>query len=188
MIPLNERVELMTRNVMAAAIHHDLWSLHIRDTAHEATRIYREQFQDLWAINSLAHRYAFYVRAAASFVQNPKSNSIPRLLRETRDRMAPHAHARTVELLAEALPLSEKIESLRNLIYAHQSATRTVAEAYVEERPTLDGHARLVCLAMDLMNEIRSAVGLGAAEVSRTHVNEFLWVMQAIDERAGSDG
>lgn len=79
MIPLNERVELMTRNVIAAAIHHDLWSLHIRDTALEATKTYRHQLQDLWSINSLAHRNAFYVRVAAAFMQHPKANSIPRL-------------------------------------------------------------------------------------------------------------
>lgn len=187
MIPLSDRVELMTRNVMATAIHYDLWSLHIRDTARTETETYREQLQDLWSINSLAHRYAFYVRAAASFVQNPKANSIPRLLRETRSQMPSDAQARSAELLIEALPLSKKVESLRNQIYAHQSASRTVADAYAEEQLTLDALARLVCLAMDLMNEIRSAVGLAPAEVSRTHINEFFWVMQAIDDRAGSD-
>lgn len=175
---------MMTRNVIAAAIHHDLWSLHIRDTARDATKTYREQVQHLWSINSLAHRYAFYVRAAASFAENPKANTIPRLLRETRGQMTCDGQARSAKLLAEALPLSEKVESLRNLVYAHQSARRSISEAYAEKRPTLDGHERLVCLAMDLMNEIRSAVGLDSAEVSRSHIEEFFWVMQAIDARA----
>lgn len=187
LIPLNDRVELMTRNVMATAIHHDLWSLHIRDTARAATATYREELQDLWSINSLAHRYAFYVRAAAAFVQSPKANSIPRLLRETRSQMDLEAQARSEKLLDEALPLSKKVESLRNQIYAHQSASRTVAEAYAQEQPTLDAHAKLVCLAMDLMNEIRLAIGLTPAEVSRNHIDEFFWVMEAIDERAESD-
>lgn len=183
MIPLDERIELMTRNVIAAAIHHDLWSLHIRHTAHEATRTYREHFPELWSINSLAHRYAFYVRANAAFAQNPKANSIPRLLRETRDRVPAATQVRITELSAEALPLFKQVEGLRNQIYAHQSASRTVAEAYAEERPTLDGHARLICIAMDLMNYIRSAVGRDPAEVGRTHIEEFLVVMQAIDQR-----
>lgn len=101
--------------------------------------------------------------------------------------MYPDAAARADELLAEALPLSDKAESLRNRVYAHQSSSQTVAQAYADKQPTLDEHARLVCLALDLMNEIRSVVGLAPSEVSRNHIREFFWTMEAIDARAVTD-
>ena len=187
MLPLNDRVEAMTRAVLAAAMHHDLWSLHIRDTTWEATETYRDRQPDLWSINSLAHRYAYYVRIATCFVQGPKVNSIPRLLRDARAAMSPDASARAEGLLAEAIPLAKKAELLRNRIYAHQSASQTVADVYADAQANLDGHARLVCLALDLLNEVRSAVGLAEVEVSRSHIDQFIWVIEAIDARAAAE-
>src|SRR5579875_2278096 len=84
---LSDRVDRMTRNVIAAGIHHDLWSAHIRDTAWVQTTAYRENFRELWSATSLAHRYAFYVKAASLFIQHKKADSIPRLFRECRPLM-----------------------------------------------------------------------------------------------------
>lgn len=91
----------MTRNVIMAAIHHDLWSLHIHKTTWDATEAYRETMMDLWAANSLAHRYSFYVRAAAAYAQGPKVNGIPRLMQECRGKLTPEAAAQLTALLAQ---------------------------------------------------------------------------------------
>ncbi|UTP41439.1 hypothetical protein M9M90_09765 [Phenylobacterium sp. LH3H17] len=173
-------MEMMTRNVIMAAIHHDLWSLHIHKTTWDATETYRETMIDLWAANSLAHRYSFYVRAAAAYAQGPKVNGIPRLMRECRGKLSPEAAVRLTALFAEAKPLADKIEGLRNTVYAHQSARMRVEEAYAEARISLDMAQRLMVISIDIMNEMRAAVGLGATEVSRSHIDQFERTMAAI--------
>lgn len=173
---------MMTRNVIMAAIHHDLWSLHIHKTTWDATELYRETMVDLWAANALAHRYSFYVRAAAAYAQGPKVNGIPRLIRECSGMLTQEGEARLTALFAEATPLAEKIEGLRNTIYAHQSARMRVEEAYAEAKISLDMAQRLMVISIDIMNELRAAVGLGATEVSRSHIDHFERTMTAIGQ------
>lgn len=181
MIGLEERMEMMTRNVIMAAIHHDLWSLHIHKTTWDATEAYRETMMDLWAANSLAHRYSFYVRAAAAYAQGPKVNGIPRLMQECSGKLTPEGAARLTALLTEAKPLADKIEGLRNTVYAHQSARVRIEEAYAEAKISLDMAQRLMVISIDIINELRAAVGLGATEVSRSHIDQFERTMTAID-------
>lgn len=171
---------MMTRNVIMAAIHHDLWSLHIHETTRGVTETYRETMIDLWAANSLAHRFSFYVRSAATYAQGPKVNSIPRLMRECRDKLTVEGSIRLKELFTEAKPLADKIESLRNAVYAHQSARMRVEEAYAEAQISLDMGQRLIVISIDIMNEMRAAIGLGAVEVSRSHIDQFERTMAAI--------
>ncbi len=166
-------MEMMTRNVIMAAIHHDLWSIHIHKTTWDATRAYRESMSDLWAANSLAHRYAFYVRAAAAYAQGPKVNGIPRLIRDCQGKQTLQGASRLTALFGEAKPLADKIERLRNTVYAHQSARLRVEDAYAEAKVSLDMGQRLMVVSIDIINELRAAVGLGATEVSRTHLDEF---------------
>ncbi len=175
-------MEMMTRNVIMAAIHHDLWSLHIHKTTWDVTEAYRETMMDLWAANSLAHRYSFYVRAAAAYAQGPKVNGVPRLMQECRERLTPEAAARLTALFTEAKPLADKIEGLRNTVYAHQSAHMRVAAAYAEARISLDMAQRLMVTSIDIMNLLRAAVGLGATEVGRSHIDQFERTMAAIDK------
>lgn len=182
MIDLAERVEMMTRNVIMAAIHHDLWSLHIHEAEWDATEAYRETMMDLWAANSLAHRYSFYVRAAAAYAQGPKVNGIPRLMRECRGKLTPEGVARLTALYIEAKPLADKIEGLRNTVYAHQSARMRIEEAYAEAKISLDMAQRLMVVSIDIMNELRAAVGLAATEVSRSHIDQFERTMTAIGQ------
>lgn len=182
MIGLEERMETMTRNVIMAAIHHDLWSLHIHNTTWNATEPYRETMMDLWVANSLAHRYSFYVRAAAAYAQGPKVNGIPRLIRDCSGKLTQESEARLTALFAEAKPLADKIEGLRNTIYAHQSARMRVEEAYAEAKMSLDMAQRLMVISIDIINELRAAVGLGATEVSRSHIDQFERMMRAIGQ------
>lgn len=184
MIGLEERIEMMTRNVIMAAVHHDLWSLHIHKTTWEATEPYRETMVDLWAANSLAHRYSFYVRAAAAYAEGPKVNGIPKLMRDCSGKLTREGAARLSELFAEAKPLANKIEGLRNTVYAHQSARTRIEEAYAEAEISLDMAQRLMVISIDIMNELRAAVGLGAAEVSRSHIDQFERTMRAIGQTA----
>lgn len=171
---------MMTRNVIMAAIHHDIWSLHIHRATWDTTEAYRETMSDLWAANSLAHRYSFYVRAAAAYAQGPKINGIPRLMQECRVKLTPEAAARLTALFTEAKPLADKIEGLRNTVYAHQSARMRVEEAYAEAKISLDMAQRLMVISIDIMNQLRAAVGLGATEVSRSHIDQFERTMAAI--------
>ena len=173
---------MMTRNVIMAAIHHDLWSLHIHKMTWAATEAYRETMMDLWAANSLAHRYSFYVRAAGAYAQGPKVNGIPRLMRECRGRLTPEGKARLTALFTEAKPLADKIEGLRNTVYAHQSARMRVEEAYAEAKISLDMAQRLMVISIDIMNELRAAVGLGPTEPSRSHIDQFERAMTAIGQ------
>lgn len=180
MIDLEERTEMMTRNVIMAAIHHDLWSLHIHEGTWSATEAYRETMTDLWAANSLAHRYSFYVRAAAAYAQGPKVNGIPRLMRDCSGRLTQKGQARLTALYAEAKPLADKIERLRNTVYAHQSARMRVEEAYTEAKISLDLARRLMVLSIDIMNELRAALDLPATEISRSHIDEFDRMMSIV--------
>ncbi len=173
---------MMTRNVVMAAIHHDLWSVHIHEKTWTATELYRETMMDLWAANSLAHRYSFYVRAAAAYAQGPKINSIPRLMRDCSGKLTQEDAARLGALFAEAKPLADKIERLRNSVYAHQSARMRVEDAYDEAKISLDMAQRLVVISINIMNELRAAVGLSAAEVSRSHIDQFERTMRAIGQ------
>lgn len=173
---------MMTRNVIMAAVHHDLWSLHIHETTLDATEPYRETMMDLWAANSLAHRYSFYVRTAAAYAQGPKVNGIPRLMRDCSGKLTLERAARLTALFAEAKPLADKIEGLRNTIYAHQSARMRIKEAYAEAKISLDMAQRLMVISIDIINELRAAVGLAPAEVSRSHIDQFEWTMRAIDQ------
>jgi len=182
MIGLEERVELMTGNVIMAAIHHDLWSLHIHKSAWETTEVYRETMMDLWAASSLAHRYSFYLRTAAAYAQGPKVNGIPRLIRECSEKLTPDGEARLTALFTEAKPLADKIEGLRNTVYAHQSARVRVEDAYAEAKISLDMSQRLMVISIDIINELRAAVGLGATEISRSHIDQFERTMTAIDQ------
>ena len=182
MIELEERVEMMTRNVIMAAIHHDLWSVHIHKETWNATEPYRETMMDLWAANSLAHRYSFYVRAAAAYAEGPKVNGIPRLMRDCSGKLTQDGAARLSALFAEAKPLADKIEGLRNTVYAHQSVRMRVKEAYAEAKISLDMAQRLMVISIDIINELRAAVGLGAAEVSRSHIDQFERTMRAIGQ------
>ncbi len=172
----------MTRNVIMAAIHHDLWSLHIHKTTWDATEVYRETMMDLWAANSLAHRYSFYVRAGAAYAEGPKVNGIPRLMRECQGKLTPDGAARLSALFTEAKPLADKIERLRNTVYAHQSARMRVEEAYAQAKISLDMAQRLMVISIDIINELRAAVGLGATEVSRSHIDQFERTMGAIGQ------
>lgn len=182
MIGLEERIEMMTRNVIMAAIHRDLWSLHIHQATWVATESYRDTMVDLWAANSLAHRYSFYVRVAAAYAQGPKVNSIPRLLRDCSGKLSQEGAARLNTLFVEAKPLADKVEGLRNTVYAHQSARIRVQEAYAEAQISLDIAQRLIVISIDIMNGLRAAVGLGASEVSRSHIDQFEQTMKAIDQ------
>lgn len=173
---------MMTRNVIMAAIHHDLWSLHIHKTTWNDTEPYRETMIDLWAANSLAHRYSFYVRTAAAYAQGPKVNGIPRLIRDCSGKLTQEGAARLSALFAEAKPLADKIEGLRNTVYAHQSARMRVEGAYAEAKISLDMAQRLMVISIDIMNELRAAVGLGATEVSRSHIDQFERMMRAIGQ------
>lgn len=175
-------MEMMTRNVIMAAIHHDLWSLHIHEATWDTTEAYRSTMSDLWAANSLAHRYSFYVRAAAAYAQGPKVNSIPRLIRECQGKLRPEDATRLTALFAEAQPLADKIEGLRNVIYAHQSARMRIPEAYAEAKISLDMAQRLMVVSIDIVNELRAAIGLDAAEVGRSHIDQFEQAMAAISE------
>lgn len=182
MIELEERVEMMTRNVIMAAIHHDLWSVHIHKATWTTTEPYRETMMDLWAANSLAHRYSFYVRAAAAYAEGPKVNGIPRLMRDCSGKLTQDGAARLSALFTEAKPLADKIQGLRNTVYAHQSGRMRVKEAYVEAKISLDMAQRLMVISIDIINELRAAVGLGAAEVSRSHIDQFERTMRAIGQ------
>lgn len=182
MIGLEDRMEMMTRNVIMAAIHHDLWSLHIHKTTWIVTEPYRETMIDLWAANSLAHRYSFYVRTAAAYAQGPKVNGIPRLIRDCSGKLTQEGEARLTALFAEAKPLADKIEGLRNTVYAHQSARMRVEEAYAEAKISLDMAQRLMVISIDIMNELRAAIGLDATEVSRSHIDQFERMMRAIGQ------
>ncbi|MDO8409340.1 MAG: hypothetical protein Q7S93_04695 [Phenylobacterium sp.] len=182
MIDLEERIEMVTRNVIMAAIHHDLWSLHIHKNAWDTTEIYRETMMDLWAANSLAHRYSFYVRTAAAYAQGPKVNGIPRLMRECSEKLTQEGAARLTSLFTEAKPLADKIERLRNTVYAHQSARMRVEHAYAEAKINLDMAQRLMVISIDIINELRTAVGLGATEISRSHIDQFERTMRAIGQ------
>lgn len=181
MIDLIERVEMMTRNIIAAGMHHDLWSAHIRDTAWKQTAVYREELSDLWWANSLAHRYTFYVRAASAYIEHRKANSIPALVRECRDRMSPEQLVEVDQLLAEAIPVFNKIEELRNNVYAHLSKARNVKDVYGDVEINLDEAARLISLSIDIVNIIRASAGLGAADIGRSHIDQFFSAMNAID-------
>lgn len=171
---------MMTRNVIMAAIHHDLWSLHIHKNTWNATEPYRETMMDLWSANSLAHRYSFYVRAAAAYAQGPKVNSIPRLMRDCSGKLTQQSTDRLATLFAEAKPLADKIEALRNTVYAHQSVSMRVKEAYAEAKVSLEMAQRLMVISIDIINELRAALCLGPAEVSRSHIDEFERTMRAI--------
>lgn len=171
---------MMTSNVIMAAIHHDLWSLHIHKSTWDTTKVYRETMMDLWAANSLAHRYSFYVRAAAAYAQGPKVNGIPRLMRECSEKLTHEGEVRLTALFTEAKPLADKIEGLRNTVYAHQSARMRVEDAYADAKISLDMAQRLMVISIDIINELRAAVGLGATEISRSHIDEFERMMTAI--------
>ena len=90
--------------------------------------------------------------------------------------------ARLAALFAEAKPLADKIEGLRNTVYAHQSARLRVEEAYAEAKMSLDMAQRLMVISIDIINELRAAVGLGATEVSRSHIDQFERTMKAIGQ------
>lgn len=182
MIGLEERIEMMTRNVIMAAIHHDLWSLHIHKSAWATTEVYRETMMDLWAANSLAHRYSFYVRAAAAYAQGPKVNGIPRLMRECSEKLTPQGAARLTALFSEAKPLADKVEGLRNTVYAHQSARMRIEKAYGEAKISLEMAQRLMVISIDIINELRAAVGLGATEIGKSHIDQFELTMKAIGQ------
>jgi hypothetical protein len=178
---LRDRVDRMTRTVLAAAMHHDLWSAHIRDTAQADTAVYRENLSELWSVTSLAHRFAFYVRAGALFIQHPKADSIPRLFRECRPHMDAELVADTERRITALGPRVRKIELLRNSVYAHQSARWTVREAYAEAKISLQDSAMVISEAIDIVNNLRSAVGLYACDIGREHIDQFFASMKAIE-------
>jgi hypothetical protein len=173
MIDLTQRIEAMTRNVIAAAIHHDMWSLQIQDTAWKQTVIYREKYQNLWSANSLAHRYSFYIRIASAYIEHRKSNNILRLRRDLNSNISIEKGTEIDSMIADAIPLFKKIEKLRNNIYAHQSANQTIAEVYGDAQISLDDARKLVLVSMDIMNEYRRTVGLQPAETNDAHIKEF---------------
>ncbi|MNU08818.1 hypothetical protein D3C72_2550520 [compost metagenome] len=57
-----------------------------------------------------------------------------------------------------------------------------VKEAYVEAKISLDMAQRLMVISIDIINDLRAAVGLGAAEVSRSHIDQFERTMRAIGQ------
>lgn len=179
MIELAERVEMMTRNVIMGGIHHDLWSLHLRDTTWDATRAYREGLSELWSATSLAHRYSFYVRLAAAYAEGPKVNSIPQLAREIRPLLERSEQEKLDVLLQEASVTTKKVELLRNNIYAHQSRRRTIKDAYQEADISLDEGAHHVSASIDILNILRRQQGLGECNIGRQHIEEFGRVIEA---------
>lgn len=186
MIDLNERVEMMTRNVIGAALHFDLWGLHIRDAAWEETARYREEFDEIWSLSSLAHRFTFYVRLNAAYAESSKANTIPRLIRECENRFANDQLVRAKAELSELGPIIKKVEKLRNNIYAHQSRQLTIPDAYKEVGVTMDELADLASRSIDLMNAIRGALGLDLIDVGRRHIEQFADIMDAIEQRTAN--
>ncbi len=180
MIAIAERIEMMTRNVIAGCLHYDLWAAHIRQEGWDRSELYRETMPDLWSVTSLAHRYAFYNRFGAAYVQSKGNNTLPRLVREVAETgMGDLTAGRAA--LAEAEPIFEKIRHLRNNIYAHQSAKLRVAQVYAEAEFTLDEAAKVSSLSVDVVNGLRDAVGLDAVEPSRSHLDQFEAMLIALD-------
>lgn len=186
MIELRERVEMMTRNVIMGGIHHDMWSIHLRDTTWHETQVYRENLPELWSVTSLAHRYSFYVRLAAAYAENPKANSIPQLMREIRPLLGQPELGQLNTLLQRASPIATKIEFLRNNVYAHQSRRRTIKDAYAEAKIGLDDGAQLVSVSIDILNILRRPLGLNDCDIGRKHIEEFGRVIEATRALTGN--
>lgn len=186
MIELPDRVEMMTRNVIMGGIHHDIWSIHLRDATWDETQVYRENLFELWSVTSLAHRYSFYVRLAAAYAENPKANSIPQLVREIRPLLDQHEIERLEILLQQATPIAGKVEFLRNNVYAHQSRRRSVKDVYAEAGITLDDGAQLVSSSIDILNILRHPLGLNDCDIGRKHIEEFRRVIEAAQALEGA--
>ena len=181
---LQSRIDRMSHQVIAAALHFDLWSVHIRDTAWEATSTYRQDFEEVWSLTSLAHRFAFYVRLNAIYDEHRKATTIPQLLRECRAEFDADVWAQATGRLSELSPSIAKVRSLRNNIYAHQSKSLSVKAAYAEVGISMDELAALASGSIDLMNLIRESRNLEPIEVGRKHLDQFAEIIAAIDRKS----
>jgi hypothetical protein len=157
---LDERLVAASENAAMASAHHDIWALYIGQSDRPLVEKLIDVAPIFWSYDSLAHRYAFYVRVGALMDRRRGTNSLAGIFREMRNSLGPEDIDRLTKAFERAEDPAKRVRALRNKIYAHQSSHQSSREAYAEAKISLNETGLLVGLYVEIAAVLLRARGL----------------------------
>jgi hypothetical protein len=161
-LPLDQRLDLIGQHIVRARLFLGLWFYFEGRNSRRKIFETMDEYSEFFIFTPHAYLVAYVIYTAGVFDKDPKTISLPHLVREVKaaGQLKGEAAEAVAALLVKAKPLAGKVLILRNNVFAHRSARISYNDVFKMADVTHAQHLDLTDMALEIANCLRQARGL----------------------------